>query len=320
VTSSASRQKKTGLTDRQQQPRIKPILKTYSANIGNENQQQAGRLTAHEQQLKANISNLLYQKSKSAENLNNQADSSRSRLEKKRSFNSLTPGQTSTGTNQRRAFSVEKKLASSNDDLKLLKEFELIESFFNKNRNTKSAEKRSMFARLFGFLFDTNQNVRNRSLEVKFDQMKRELSELKEQLNLHSSSSLTKPVAEEQTPVKSDGQFISISTDLNNGLERIVANYSSNLTEMQRQLNDLSRFNKNVTKKSDQKPGEEKIMKNSTPKKFLFNSKLDYTERLERECKELSERCRCLQLQLDDKTKQTDQYIQLFKLMLNFGF
>lgn len=293
---------------------IKPILKRSHSTLSNVRNGAESHPTARFRAASSSRVRV-YPRSKSAECLLTRSSS-------RQKANSLNNVNCDDGNNvKRRARSNSREFKSPSKTQpptdNFLKEFDLIESFFNKSRHMKPLEKRQVFTKLFSFMLETNKQMYGKNLETKLDQMKNELNELKGQLHTSSNANTSRkqPAASPNLDLHVD----SIANDFDNGLNKIVTTYSNNLIEIEQKLEDIKHSPSGI------KNGDGLLIKNpvvvrqesfkncSTPKKHVLAMTPDYVERLERELKESNEKCRMLQSQLDEKTKKANQYIHLFK-------
>lgn len=215
-------------------------------------------------------------------------------IKRSKSAESVSPTRRQRATQRGRSLSnghsmvTRRKPSSSTKQQQL--ELELIDKFFSPSSKSLSLDKKKqIFAQLVNLVASKQQQQQNKQVNrVELDEIvntvRREISELKNELN--TGSNTTTKASDEQfdfggettttatTVKKSSPQ----SSDLEAGLKRIVDNYANNLVD-----GNLSPHSTSIS-----------------------------VDRLQSELSDVNERNRLLQLQLSEKNKQIERYSQLF--------
>jgi hypothetical protein len=314
------------------------ITKSFSSNISAGVQKQSVNLKT----------NLIYQKAKSAENLakipsfkssseiNNSnknkllknSISTTSLYTKKPNINLIhikTPQKftqeiiNKTDKNDQFILDSNNEILSNNFDY-----FELLEFLTEKSKHLKLENRKLFISKIINLLTNSEQLNNETDLYSKLDQMKTEIDHLKKQIEANRSSS-TPPINAKNLGECERGEDIGdkqkndgiIPHDLSNALKMIISNYFEKLTKMQQQIDELNSLNKCLfyleTKCS--KDSSNIDLNNESSQKLLIEIEKfrQLVERLENELNLSSEKCAKLESLLDEKSQQTEQYIQLFK-------
>lgn len=212
-------------------------------------------------------------------------------IKRSKSAESVSPTRRPRATQRGRSLSNGHSMVTRRKPLSSTKqqqqELELIDKFFSPSAKSLSLDKKKqIFAQLVNLVASKQQQQQNKQVNrVELDEIvntvRREINELKNELN--TGSSTTTKASDEQfdfgvettttaTTVKKS------SSDLEAGLKRIVDNYANNLVD-----GNLSPHSTSIS-----------------------------VDRIQSELSDANERNRLLQLQLNEKNKQIERYSQLF--------
>lgn len=136
----------------------------------------------------------------------------------------------------------------------------------------------------FSDLSSRNKDVEENELEIKLNEMKKEIENLKQTIRIQETEPKKKPNAE------------SVHSDLTHSLNYIISNYSEKLAHINKQI---------VNMKEKQVPEQIQNNKNNISK--------DYLNQIELELKEYKVKCSELEKDLDSKNKKIEEYHALFK-------
>ena len=327
---------------------IKPILKPTKyielANLSkNKTQPKPSRTN-----FKAN---LIFKKSKSADNL------SRFRSSSTHSTSSLSPKASclkkSSLTNlntvrlqpTRRIHKSMYELNKTFESLNDLNYFKLLELLLmgKKAPVTPKLDSKKVFLKnLFNFLESSSkekqENKNNHELECKLELMKTEIDELKRNLSSSMSNSKSTTLMENvlpslpPTPTKLQQTNLKVNAFNDEEDEQRAnflaqTNYAEKFTLMQKQINDLKHLNKSLIIENQAHNVFGANLNDAAMKaKLQTNSNMNrnfdhqlatrdtiYVEKLQKELKDANEKARSLEQMLEEKNKQIEHYGKLFK-------
>ena len=183
--------------------------------------------------------------------------------------------------------------------------FELLEFLTEKSKHLKQENRKLFISKIINLLTNAEKLTSSENdLESKLDAMKVEIDFLKKKLETPLKSA-GNAVPRSSTPAAANiDQSHLMPQDLNNALNLIISNYFEKLTKMQQQIDELNNLNKCLFYIETNMNSEQTMAKNNNQEAI---------EKLTSELKASQEKCNQLSFMIEEKSKQTDQYIQLFK-------
>jgi hypothetical protein len=168
-------------------------------------------------------------------------------------------------------------------------------------------------------------------LESKLDSMKNEIDTLKSKLAKNTTNNYNKQIANsnsstslQSTSSSSSSSITFDSNDAKSNMNIIVSSYSDKLSQMQKQINELTMLNKSLILEKSYRQQQQQQQQNS-PKEIdeIKNNKNEsdrqhsmIIEKLRNELKDSNERCKVLDYLLEQKTRENEQFTNL----LRYGF
>lgn len=193
---------------------------------------------------------------------------------------------------------------------------------FNQKLNIKPENREVFLSKLLDLIKNHQEpNANDLDLESKLDSMKSEIDRLKSKLankNNQVCSSNSSTSLQSTSSSSSSSSITFESTDANsNNINMIVSSYSDKLSQMQKQINELTMLNKNLLlEKSNRIQNSAKDMNESkNTKNEGDRQNLMTIEKLKNELRDSNERCKVLDYLLEQKTRENEQFSNLFKLV-----
>jgi hypothetical protein len=242
------------------------------------------------------------------------------------------------GSDGRCSGSLESGSESSNKFTSLKKDFdyfELLEFLTEKSKNLKQENRKLFISKIINLLTSaekiTNENNNENDLEKKLDEMRAEIGCLKQQLSSSSSQQQQPPSIpvynhddQEENNNQQQQQQPLNPNDLNGALNLIISNYFEKLTKMQQQIDELNNLNKclfyiekNVNYEQNVTSGQHQANESNVFCSHNHAAACSRNEtmlvRLEHELQTANDKIQQLTKALEDKNKQSEQYIFLFR-------